>query len=270
MNYIDLHIHTQKLKSGDGNGRVISSTDLVNKLQSNQVKVASITNHNKFDLEEFTDIVKQEPEFTIFPGIELDVDFDNENIKHIVLISDPNIVRDFHHEFSNDKNRNYDNFKLDYSLFIEKVRKFNKKEIIIIPHFLDKDKKRALSIVEKEKLLKDLSEYVVILETGKFKSMGIINAHNEISIFGSDIKQWSNYDQEVKKLPQLKFEIDSFGKFYSLASNPNLFIKTALNGMDKLDVPIESTKIEIFNDINVVFGEKGSGKTIILKNSPKH
>lgn len=95
MNYIDLHIHTQKCKSGDGNGRVISTSNLIKKLLSNHVKVASITNHNKFDLEEFTKITEEEPELVIFPGIELDVSFDDGNIKHIVLISDPIVARDF-------------------------------------------------------------------------------------------------------------------------------------------------------------------------------
>lgn len=111
----------------------------------------------------------------------------------------------------------------------------------------------------------DLPDFTIILEP-KLKSMGIINAHNEIALIGSDIKDWSKYNIEAEKLPNIKFEFDSFGKFYELASSPNLFIKTVIKDCEKVEINLdESNKLDIYKDINVIFGGKGSGKTKLLK-----
>ena len=50
---IDLHTHTQNLKSGDGSQRVIIPKNYVKKMQNLDVGICAITNHNKFDLDEY-------------------------------------------------------------------------------------------------------------------------------------------------------------------------------------------------------------------------
>lgn len=269
MKKIDLHMHTQKCKQGDGNGRKISVDSFIEKMNENNIGVCAITNHNKFDINEFDEIRQKSPDLVIFPGIELDVEFFDGETKHIILICDPVCKMEFYCEFSDEENRNYNEYKLIYDDFITKIKKFKENEMIIIPHFLDKDKKRALNITDKNKFKEDLAKYVVILETSKLQSMGMINAHNEVSLMGSDIKNWGNYGEEAKLLPELKFSIDSFGKFYELASDSKLFIKTALNGCTKFKINSDlecKNDIELYEDVNVIFGEKGSGKTVLLKN----
>src|SRR5699024_4694297 len=97
--------------------------------------------------------------------------------------------------------------------------------------------------------------------------MGVINAHNELSLIGSDVKDWSQYNQA--KLPEIKFKISSFKKFYELAKDPIVFTNTYLSETEKHLIPVEVNQqkldnpIEIYKDINIIFGEKGSGKTII-------
>lgn len=111
----------------------------------------------------------------------------------------------------------------------------------------------------------DLEGYVVILEPGKIQTMGIINSHDELALLGSDVKDWNLYSSN--NLPEIKFQIDSFGKFYELANNPKLFIKTVLDGAKKYSIPlsdVSSSTIDIFEDINIIFGE-GSGKTVLLE-----
>lgn len=260
---IDLHTHTKKCKTGESETRKISPEEFVAKMKENDVQVCAITNHNCFDLEEYERISTISPELLIFPGIELDVE-KNGNISHIILVCSPDKLKDFHETFDNDPNRNYDTFCLCYDDFLKKVREFNKNEIIIIPHFADKD--RAIGKDFEDSPKKDLNDYVVILETAKLHTMGMVNSHGHLSLIGSDIQDWNKYSKEY--LPEIKFRIDSFGKFYELTSDPSTFVKTALGDSEKSNIIVDNQgnhSLQIFNDINVVFGEKGSGKTVLLK-----
>lgn len=257
---IDLHIHTQKCKSGDSEKRNISPEEFVKKMSENNVRVCAITNHNKFDITEFDKIVSLDKELVIFPGIELDV-LINEKKSHIILICNPNKRKEFYEEFDGDNNRNYNSYYLLYRDFIEKVRKFNPEDIIIIPHFADKDKSIGKDFNSSPK--KELNDYVVILETAKLHTMGMVNSHGHLSLIGSDVQNWDEYNQY--DLPEIKFKIDSFRKFYELTSDSNVFIKNVLGEAQKFEISINQKCIPIYNDINVIFGEKGSGKTILLK-----
>lgn len=259
---IDLHIHTQKCKAGDGTKRVITPEIFIKKMNENEVCMCSITNHNKFDLEEFNKIKSLDEELVIFPGIELDVVSDS-NQSHIVLVCDPVQKDKFYKIFDNDTSRNYDEFTLSSEDFILKVKEFNPDEIIIIPHFLDKDKKRSINFSFKNVLGTELSDYVIILEPGKLATMGIINAHKELAIIGSDVKDWSNYSSS--NLPEIKFKIGTFKKFVELAKDGTLLIKSLLNTTSHETLPFDEGEISLFNDINIIFGEKGSGKTILLE-----
>lgn len=266
MKKIDLHLHTQKCKKGDGASRVIDAEKFIEKIEENDVGLCAITNHNKFDINEYNAISSKTTNFIIFPGIELDVRFDENKIRHIILVCSPECANDFKDIFSKDYIRNYDDYKLEYNDLILKIKKFNTDKILIIPHFLDKDKDRSISNEEKDLLKKDLDGYTVILEP-KFKTMGIINAHNEISLIGSDVKDWGKYSEDAKKLPEMKFTIDSFGKFYELATSPNVFIKSVLNHCKKMEIDMDyNNKLDIYQDVNVIFGGKGSGKTVLMKN----
>ena len=143
---VDFHIHTQKCKSGDSPKRKISPKDFIKKMDENNVVMCAITNHNKFCKEEFQEILDSDPNFSIFPGIELDILMDENKHYHTIVICDPSEMKQFYETFDNDNNRDYDKFSLEYQDFINKVKEFSNEKIMIIPHFLDKDKKRAFTI----------------------------------------------------------------------------------------------------------------------------
>lgn len=269
---IDLHAHTQICKQGDGKKRQISPKNFIDKMNKNNVGICAITNHNKFDIDEFNEITKLDPELTIFPGMEVDVRLYNNEHRHIILVVAPDKKIDFDNYFD-ENSRNYDDYIIEYQEFIDKIKKFKPKEILIIPHFYLKDKQRGITEKEAERLRKDLENYLVILEPKNLKAMGIINAHNDLSLFGSDVKDWNKYEEII--LPEIKFKVDSFYKFYSLAQNPTLFTKNVLDGTQRYQITQsnESDKfvdlpspVEILEDINIIFGEKGSGKTILINN----
>ncbi|MGT2637749.1 hypothetical protein ACVRWL_08255 [Streptococcus ratti] len=272
MKKIDLHIHTQACKQGDGKKRRISPEDFVKKMKENNVEVCSITNHNKFDIEEFNQIQSIDNELTIFPGMEIDVDFPDNQHRHVIVVVSPDKKEQFDTVFD-EPSRDYDSFKIDYKEFISKVKIFSNSEIIVIPHFYLKDKDRGVTVEEAERLRDDLEGYIVILEPKSLQAMGIINSHNDLALFGSDVKDWSKYDEIV--LPEIKYKVDTFAKFYKLAENPSLFIKSMLEDTKSYsvlqsDAPQDykelTQSVEIFEDINIIFGEKGSGKTIFVKN----
>lgn len=263
---VDFHIHTQKCKSGDSPKRKISPKDFIKKMDENNVVMCAITNHNKFCKEEFQEILDSDPNFSIFPGIELDILMDENKHYHTIVICDPSEMKQFYETFDNDNNRDYDKFYLEYQDFINKVKEFSNEKIMIIPHFLDKDKKRAFTIKDKDKLISDLKDYVVILEPGKIHTMGIINGHDEISLLGSDVQDWEKYSEY--ELPEIKFKTNSFSKFCELAKNSKQFIKQQLDATKKFDIVINKKQdiVPIYEDINIVFGEKGAGKTVLMSN----
>ena len=271
MKKIDLHTHTQICKQGDGKKREISPEEFVKKMRENSVEICAITNHNKFDILEFKKIRELDDELTIFPGMEIDVTLYNGQHKHIIVVASPEKMQQFDEVFD-EESRNYDDYIISYEEFIAKVKSFPKTEIIVIPHFYLKDKQRGVTIEEANKLREDLEGYIVILEPKSIQAMGIINSHNDLALFGSDVKDWNSYSEYI--LPEIKYKIDSFAKFYKLAENPALFIKTILEGTtcyeinrsDNTKYPDLRKPIKIFEDINIIFGEKGAGKTIFVKN----
>lgn len=265
---IDLHLHTKKCKKGDGSKRIIGTSDFIKKMKENDVGICAITNHNHFDIKAYEEIINEDSDLVVFPGIELDVKYKEEQY-HIIVICEPRKRKKFFETFDNDLDRDYDAYYLEYSDFIHKIQSFKPEDIIVIPHFLDKDKKRSLNVEAKDKLSSDLEDYLIILETGKLQTMGVINAHNELSLIGSDVKDWSKYSES--EIPDIKFRISSFKRFYELAINTTVFITNYLKDTVSYSIPVRvgeknlNNDIKIYEDVNVIFGEKGSGKTILLK-----
>lgn len=118
---IDFHTHTKKCKSGDGSSRTISPEKYIKKMEDNDVVMCAITNHNKFSKSEFEKIENLEHNFTIFPGIELDVLLNQTIHHHIILICDPSEKNNFYTCFDNDSNRNYDEFTMSYDDLIRNI-----------------------------------------------------------------------------------------------------------------------------------------------------
>ena len=261
MSKIDLHIHTQKCKSGDPSERKISPIEFIKKMHENDVCICAITNHNKFDIKEFEEIKALDEKLTIFPGIELDV-IDENNHFHIVVVCNPDRKKEFYKIFDNEKNRKYDEFSLNADKFFAKIHQFKNDEIVIIPHYGDKDKKRSITEEFKKTMTEVLEGYVTILEPGKLRTMGIIINHNDLAIIGSDVQDWQSYSSYP--LPEIKFKVDTFKKFIELAKDTTLLNKMISDlSFEKIDV--EGNQIVLHEDINIIFGEKGSGKTILLE-----
>ena len=79
---------------------------------------------------------------------------------------------------------------------------------------------------------------------------------------------------EEYELPQLKLPVSDFDKFKLLLKKDKSIIKTFLDQKNYELVTIQpfldlKLTLEIYNDVNVIIGGKGTGKTEILKSMEK-
>lgn len=265
---IDIHTHTKKVKQGDSENRnvdVAKFTDIINKTD---VKILAITNHNHFDHEQYTQF-KNSVEGTcqIWPGVEFDILEEGERA-HLITIVNPKNAE----EFGKRVNEVVGSTSVDtFTINIDTVvSKFNDFDTIFIAHY--HSKKPNLSDKDVDKLLSLVSNSKRVLkEASNSISAGIYINHGHNSIHGSDVQNWDNYVNDSKDLPELRLPVESYEQFCLLLDKDDTTIKTILAQATKDTIQIapfgiaELINIDIYNDINILFGSKGTGKTLILR-----
>lgn len=143
----DFHLHTKADKefvyNGENNSFV---SEYVNKLSKENIGIAVITNHNKFDFNEYKALAKtaRKQEIYLLPGVELSVN-DGANGIHSLVIFNPTewlenstdyinqfITQTFagKHNFENENGRSNDNLIET----IKKLNSFEKDYFIIMAH----------------------------------------------------------------------------------------------------------------------------------------
>lgn len=272
---IDLHCHTMKTKSGDAPTRDIDASSFKSILNNSNVKIAAITNHNVFNYNQYKEFVEEvKNDFQIWPGIELDVLSNSTNKNgnrktgHVIIISNPEYVE----EFNDEVNRIIGNVKADeVEISIEELLNFfsNLSDAIILPHYC---KPHALDKESIDSILNGINEkYRFFYEPSNYRSLGILNNHNFPSLMGSDVKDWNEYSNYEKT--ELKLDVDSFEQFILLAKKDQGIVETLLNKKTctKIDIHHRSKKkgvdqaekevVQFYDDINIIFGAKGTGKS---------
>ena len=96
--------------------------------------------------------------------------------------------------------------------------------------------------------------------------------HGLNMIIGSDVHDWNSYSQSYCADRQcvLRLDIESFGQFCLLAQRDEAVVETLLGSKGPTIMhasPHSSVHFDlpIYQDINVIFGQKGTGKTEIIK-----
>ncbi|WP_428036120.1 hypothetical protein [Amphritea sp.] len=270
---IDIHVHTKKSKQGDAHSREIDPERFAEVVQSTNVEIIAITNHNIFDLEQFNMMEEQlGGAAQIWPGIELDV-VDDDKRSHLIVLVSPD-KRDEFSELVDKANEKYT--PDDFTISLENtVAFFNDLDPIYIAHYLGKKPDMGEASIEKLLSL-GVNSKRVIKEATNSISAGIFIAHGHTSIYGSDIQDWDNYSEEADRLPELRLPVESFEHFCLLLEKDISTIDTAIQRKHsetlKLQPFEDATQISIkaFNDINVFFGPKGTGKTKILEAIARH
>lgn len=265
---IDIHTHTKKVKSGDAFTRNIDKDKFIDILKETEVKILAITNHNHFDSVQYKEFREGVDNFCqVWPGIELDV-LENGKRSHLIVICNPKNYQRFG-QIVNDvlADKNPDTFTISLN---EIVAKFDPLDPIYIAHYLakkpnigDEEIAHLSSLVSNPKrILKEATNSI---------STGIYISHGHNSIYGSDVQDWDNYVEISQTLPELRLPVQSFEQFCLLLEKDEATINTILDKKVKETIEIapfsaaELIRLDIYNDINVLFGSKGTGKTEILE-----
>ena len=271
---IDIHTHTKKVKQGDSEHRNIQVEKFTEIIKETSVKILAITNHNHFDLEQYTQFkTSVDGICQIWAGVEFDI-LEEERRAHLITIVNPKNAK----AFSEKVNEIIGTTSADtFTISIEDVvNNFDGLDTIFIAHYhskkpslTDKDLVKLESLVSNPKrVLKEASNSI---------SAGIYINHGHNSIHGSDVQNWNNYVKNSTDLPELRLPVESFEQFCLLLDKDDTTIKTILDKKKKETIQLnpfnsaaELMDIDIYNDINILFGSKGTGKTDILKALSKY
>lgn len=265
---IDIHTHTKKIKQGDSEHRNVDVNKFSEIIKETDVKILAITNHNHFDHEQYLQFKSNVDGICqIWPGVEFDI-IEEENRAHLIVIVNPKNSEAFNKRVNEVIGATTaDNFTISIN---DVVANFDDLDAIFIAHYhskkpnlLDKDVDKLLELVTNQKrVLKEASNSI---------SAGIYINHGHNSIHGSDVQNWDNYVKDSKHLPELRLPVESYEQFCLLLDKDDATIKTILDKKTKESIQInpfgiaELINLDIYNDINIFFGSKGTGKTDILK-----
>ena len=272
---IDLHCHTKKVKTGDAYTRNVTKDKFFQKVIEAEVKIIAITNHNQFDYmqyKEFKDVT--EGYCDIWQGVELDIigkadQKGNCKRGHLIVIANPKNVELFNtqvQELVNDEDVN------TFQIGVKKVYEtLGKCDCIYIPHFHKEPKLSDEDIQELRELLPDSSR--LFKETSDYRSLGVFSNFDYSVIIGSDVQDWNKY--ETSKFADIRLPVQTFEQFCLLAKKDVQIIDTLLNQKRKKEIPVSpykkvNFKLPFYEDINIIFGQKGTGKTEILESLKKY
>ena len=287
----DFHLHTRKDKefkyTGEDNSFV---SDYVNKLESEKIKIGVITNHNKFDLQEYKALKKtaKKKDIFILPGVELSVK-DGKNGVHTLIVFNPEdwIKNGENHidsfltaAFQGTSNRENENTccNFDINTLLVELEKLNKDYFIVFAH-----------IEQRSGLIEECGggRLSSLAQNHEFKKR--VLGLQKLRTFDnkSKIKNWFGYEvafvegSDPKNISEIGKGETSFIKIgeYSFAA-----VKFALQDYESRvlrDLPIcnhgyvksasfkggrlDSVKIPFSNELNSLIGIRGSGKSSILE-----
>lgn len=262
-------------KTGDAYTRNVTKDKFFQKVIEAEVKIIAITNHNQFDYlqyKEFKDVT--EGYCDIWPGVELDIigkadQKGNCKRGHLIVIANPKNVELFNtqvQELVNDEDVN------TFQIGVKKVYEtLGKCDCIYIPHFHKEPKLSDEDIQELGELLPDSSR--LFKETSDYRSLGVFSNFDYSVIIGSDVQDWDKY--EISKFADIRLPVQTFEQFCLLAKKDVQIIDTLLNQKRKKEIPVSpykkvNFKLPFYEDINIIFGQKGTGKTEILESLKKY
>lgn len=263
---IDFHCHTKATKSNENIKRNVTNELFKSKTENVGVECIAITNHNAFDLTQYNALKESVKEATmVWPGIELDVKGDISN-GHIIVIGNPDNIDEFNMFVDQLEIENVDTYEISISRLSSYI---NDIDVFMIGHFV---KHKSLDIKDLEKLKSLLTKKTrLLMEPGSLTSIGVLHSYNHRVLIGSDVQDWDKYEE--CNFGDLKFLIDTYSNFLKLIDKNINLINDLIKENYVEDVNVYGdTKnknfkfmMPIYNDVNIIFGDKGSGKSEILK-----
>lgn len=265
---IDFHCHTLKTKNDESETRNVTLDLFKEKILLSEVKIIAITNHNLFNKEQYI-LFKENVKDTcqVWPGIELDVIGASGKKGHLILISNPEDVELFSqkmNELLNDSTP--DDFEIKVNELYEKVKDLN---LVYIVHCFKKKELSLDDIEAFENIM--INKKRLFKEPSSLTSITVLQSNKHRVVVGTDVIDWNKY--EKYNFGEFKFEIKDFASFIKIIEKDLTFLKDLVEEELSEKVKVygkNNTKefpfdIPIYNDVNVIFGDKGSGKSEILE-----
>lgn len=248
MKKVDLHIHTIPTISDSDFSFCIEK--LKEYIQQLNIDCIAITNHNHFDLNQFN-FIKETLEIPIFPGIEISLESG-----HLLLISDCNELNDF--EIRCKQIEALINRKEDY-ITVDKLKEIfnNLNKYILIPHYEKRPK-------IKEEIVSELKDYIKAGEVQSPKKFiyCIKNRDSLVPVIFSDLRFDIHMESFTTRQTYFDLAEISFTGLKSCLCDKN---KVSLSKKDgnKFFQALENG-LELSTGLNVILGERSSGKTYTL------
>lgn len=266
---IDLHCHTLQIKTGDPESRTVSCDVFAEKIQNSDVKIVAITNHNAFDFTQYKLFKKRVESYCdVWPGAELDVY--GEKVKngkpvkfHVIIVANPVTVDKFNktiNKMMKDQDVN------TFSLHIKDLcKKFKGQDVLYIPHYMGKTP--AISDDDLELLRELVGDKTRVFTETTGSSIGVLVNHDLHALVGSDVKDWSVYEEST--FSELRLPVTSYEQFCLLSKRDSVVIDSILNKKKSYEYYAKPhskvlIKLKLFEDINIIFGQKGTGKSEII------
>ena len=263
---IDLHCHTKAIRDGELTTRNVSKEVFASKVLEANNKIVAITNHDVFDRNQFEEFQREVGNTcSLWPGVEFNVEHAGEKY-HLIIIVSPNKLQEFEAAISGVTSGKTGDFDIDIESI---VSSFHHLDVLYLPHYGNKTP--GIS----EPKLTDLYTKIpnknrLILEDSNSRSTAILSSHGMRTITGSDVKDWSIY--QSADVSELRIPVDTFEQFCLFLDRDPTVIKTLLdkNPPKKYLVkPSEedqaiTVEVPLFNEVNVIFGDKGTGKSQII------
>lgn len=287
----DFHLHTKADKEfsySGGDDRFIS--DYIEELKKKNIKLGVITNHNKFELNEYRGLKKKarKESITILPGVELSVKEGANGIHCLIVFKDEDWIRgksetinQFLDEvFKGIENREHENTRCNKDLAgtIECLNSYNKDYFILMAHIEQKSgflaecngglieslsknnwfKNKVLGFQkgrsrDKMKQLEDWMGYKLpYIEGSDCKSIEQIGKGNKTYIKIGD----GNFDSVVLAFKDYQNRTSLSEKEYNHG-----YIKS----VEFIGGKMDNQKINLSPELNSLIGIRGSGKSSIIE-----
>lgn len=249
MKGLDLHIHTIATKSDSKFEFALEN--LKKYVIDMELHGIAITNHNLFDINQYKLITKELDDIIVFPGIEINLEGG-----HLLLISEINDIEEFSVKCKKVEDLIED--PKDYITLIQLKEIYEDLgKYLLIPHYEKKPKIR-------KEIIEDIREHIFCGEVASIKDFLRFNKDDKCltPMWFSDLRVSTNYDDFRHGVTY--FDIDNVSiKEIKIAVKDKTKVtlsKTEGNSLFKID----KKGLFISTGLNVVIGERSSGKSYLL------
>lgn len=248
MKKIDLHIHTKK--SVSDHDFDFSIENLKAYIKVRKIDCIAITNHNLFDMEQFN-YIKSSLDIVVYPGVEVDLEKG-----HLLVIAPLENISDFSSECKRLEERiisendyiSYEEFRSIFS---------NTDNYLLIPHY----KKRP---VLNDDIIRLFNGEITAGEVKNHRDFGMIVKDKEklVPVLFSDIRVASDIKDFSFRQTYINTEELELNDIKHCLKDRN---KVCLNKEGKHELfQILEDGFVASNGLNVILGERSSGKTVTL------